>query len=703
MGRSERAAPGASRIVMILVAIYALAWIARFMYVLHLRSSPLAEVPTLDEFYHVEWAQMLAAGDWIGSDVFFRAPLYPYLLGVSFVLSRGSLFASRIFQVTYGALTPVALYFLGRRVFDRRVGLVAAAVAALYPFFIYFDHELLIVSLIVLLDVVLLVALLRADSVPSWGRWTLAGVVLGASAIARPNVLVVVPFVLLWIWWGARSEPAGEASVEQRVSLLFGSTPLRTTLRRFAALALGAALVVAPVTLRNYVLGRDFVPIASQGGVNFFIGNNEEADGIAAVLPALGESWRYEDAVRIAELDTGRRLKPSEASGYWYAKGREFIVRNPGASARLFMKKLVLFWNSFELANNKDVYHFGNMSWVFRGLSWLHFGVIAPFAILGMWVFTRRNRAAALVTLFVLSYMGGVLLFFINARYRLPVVPFLILFGTAAAFWLVERLRKRDVRTFAIGAAAVAVLALLVNLDYYGTHVGERAQTHYTIGLARASQGDHEAAVESYLRAIELSPGYARAYNNMGIALEKLARDEEALEAYHTAGRLDRTLASAPNNIGIYYWQREEHEEAARWFAEALERDPYLEQAHYNLATMLVFLGDPAAAEEHFKSAIVARRDYKEAWNALGRVVEEAGRPSEAIRAYSNAVAIDPGFGDARNNLAIVLAQTGQYEEALRELGIALRCTPGDPKIKSNIEAVRTLMRKHRSGSPVSP
>ena len=101
--------------------IFAGALLLRVLYVLHLRGSPLADFPIVDELYHVEWARALAAGNWVGSEVFFRAPLYPYTLGALFSLFGENLFAARMVQALYGALVPVVVYFLGRRAFDERV------------------------------------------------------------------------------------------------------------------------------------------------------------------------------------------------------------------------------------------------------------------------------------------------------------------------------------------------------------------------------------------------------------------------------------------------------------------------------------------------------------------------------------------------------------------------------------------------------
>lgn len=675
--------------------IFAVAWTLRFIYVLQLRGSPLADFPILDELYHVEWARALAAGDWLGSAVFFRAPLYPYLLGVVFSVLGESLQAARLVQVTCTALTPVAVYFLGRRLFGEKEALLGSAVAALYPLFLYFSNELLIVSLVVLLDVLLVSALLRADESPGHGRWFAAGAVMGMSAIARPSVLAFLPALFCWMWWRARST-SGETGASAR--LLAPSAAFRVGAARFAVVVLGVAAVVLPVTLRNYAVERDFVPIASQGGINFFIGNNATSDGASAVLPVLGESWENEDAVRIAESRLGRDLKPSEVSGFWYGKGREFLLENPGAAVRLYARKFVLFWDSYELANNKDIYFFGGMSPVFRWLGWLSFGIMAPLAVLGMFFTARRNKAAMLVVLFVLSYMAGVLLFFVNARFRLPVVPFLILFASAAVLRLCGLAARGKVKELLVALLALAGIGLFVNHDFYDTHAGDRAQTHMTLGRASAAKGMHENAVREYRRAIEISPGYAKAYNSMGLALEELGRSDEALSAYLSSAERDSSLASVRNNIGSFLLGRGEAAEAKAWFEEAIALDQYMEQAHMNLSLVLAHEGDLEQAEYHLKCAVTADPRFKEAWDALGRVFEETGRLPEAAGAYARAVEIDSTYAQARHDLGVVLAMTGRYEEALRELEEARRLSPNDPGIAANLARLRELMTARRGG-----
>ncbi len=688
------------RITAVLLFVGAL--VLRLVYVRHLQMSPLAQTPMLDELYHVEWARELASGDWLGSRVFFRAPLYPYLLGVLLSVFHGSLTAARVIQACYGALVPVVTLFIARRVCGRRCGLVAGVLAAVYPFFIYFDNELLITSLIVLLDALLLLMVLRADEHPSWMRWLGAGVVMGLSAIARPNVLAFAPLIFLWVWLSARAGAgvatiAGGCARPGSFTLLNRSTPLLTAAHRFAVLIVGVVLVVVPVTLRNAALEKGFVLIASQGGINYFIGNNAQSDGVSAVVPGLGEAWEYDDCERIAERQEGRRLKASEVSAFWYARGREFLRTRPGDAVRLHVRKLVLFWDRYELANNKDIYYFGRMSGVFRGVSWLHFGVIVPLAAVGLLALVRRKRRAALLLFFVAAYSATVIAFFVNARFRMPVLPALIVFASAGLIWLWDEMRKRNWVRLAAGLVCVAVIAAFVNHDFYSTHLGDRPQTHNTIGLAHASAGRYAEAVASYDRAVELAPAYAKAWNNRGLALEGSGDRDAALASYVTASELDPLLATAPNNIGALLWRDGDLESAAVWFERAVAADAWLPEAQYNLASVLARLGRAEEAEIAYESAVRARPTFAEAWHDYGRLLEDLGRMSEAIGAYQRAVIIDPRSAEARNSLGIALARSGQYREAIMELEAALQLAPGDPNLTANLRTVRTLMQ---NGAP---
>ena len=93
-----------------IIVIFAAAFSLRLLYLIQIQSIPL--------FYHLagdgrtydEWAQRIAAGDWLGSGVFYQAPLYPYFLGALQITFGHNLWAIRIVQVLLGSLSCVLIY-----------------------------------------------------------------------------------------------------------------------------------------------------------------------------------------------------------------------------------------------------------------------------------------------------------------------------------------------------------------------------------------------------------------------------------------------------------------------------------------------------------------------------------------------------------------------------------------------------------------
>ena len=105
------------------------------------------------------------------------------------------------------------------------------------------------------------------------------------------------------------------------------------------------------------------------------------------------------------------------------------------------------------------------------------------------------------------------------------------------------------------------------------------AGLHNNLGFSLLSQGRHEAAVDSFLRAVELDPNLELARANLRLALAALGRYTEAL-----AGVDQRDLPEALNNIGYIALLRGDPERAEADFLRALEVSPsFFEPAWRNL------------------------------------------------------------------------------------------------------------------------
>src|SRR5213593_202954 len=136
------------------LAIFATALAVRLVHVWQIRASPFFSVLMGDSHGYDDWAQRIAGGDWIGREVFYQAPLYPYLLGVIYAIGGRSLLLVRVIQAVIGSASCALLGLAASRLFSRcailrqaqngpepgrRAGVVAGLMLALYAPAIFFD------------------------------------------------------------------------------------------------------------------------------------------------------------------------------------------------------------------------------------------------------------------------------------------------------------------------------------------------------------------------------------------------------------------------------------------------------------------------------------------------------------------------------------------------------------------------------------
>jgi len=614
-----------------LLVITVIALALRVGYVMEIRHQPQFSAPETDPAFYDQQARTFADGR-LGEVPFFRVPLYPLLLGACYRIFGGGYLLPRLFQALCSALTILLLAELTRRLAGRGAALAAAGLLALHGLSIYFAGELLLTTLFIALGLgFLLVFLVAEEGRPRLHFWS--GLLLGLSVITRPSVLLAVPLGLLWILLRRRPDNWRPALVAAALFLL------------------GTGLPILPVTLTNLLAGGEPVLLATQGGVNFFIGNNPESSGAHAVLPGAGSAWQREDARALAERETGRRLGAGEESSFYYRKGFDFIRGNPGPWLALMAKKAALFWNRAEIGSNRDYGFAARESLVLRATLPLGFALLGPLGLAGLAAALMAGRHTdpplRFLALFTLVYMAGVVIFFVNARFRMPVVPLLILFGVRFVATAVPRLVRRQPPWSA--AAMLAAALVLCWWPIPGT-VGNDAFGHYHTGNALLSQGKTAEARAAFTRALTAQPGYPDGHLNIGFTHYREGNLDGAETAFREELRLHPDNEKAMHNLGVLSRDRGKTEEAIRWVRRALAVKPWLAEAPTTLAALLDRQGSAEA----------------------GR-----GRLPAALALFAEAVELDDGKPAYRYNYALALGQSGQEAEAMSQLREALEIDPG--------------------------
>lgn len=557
------------------VFIFVLAFVVRLIYLLQIESSlPFFYVLRLDELYHDIWAQQIASGDWLETEPFFRAPLYVYLLALTYKIFGHNLILPRLFQILIGSLSCVLTYLIARKLFNRTVGIISGVAACFYAMLILYDAHLLITSLVVFLDLVLIYLLLRSGEQPRPLNWFLCGIVLGISAIARPNILVFVPFILVWMLF------------QFKIKLL-----PKAILIRWIVLCAGALLIISPVTLRNYLAGRDLVLIAWQGGFNFYLGNNPEATGWSTMAPQIHKSLEggIYDARRLAEEEMKTKLKPSQISRFWYRKGVDYMLSQPLSWLELTVRKTLFFWKGYEIPNAQNAYVNKEFSPFLASLLgesviYLPFGLVGPLSILGLLICLRRSREYLLLYLFILSYSASVILFFVCSRFRMPIIPILLMFASFSIWWLYQKIRNKQVLHLLISLAVIFVLLLTLNTRLENLTGDQRGMNHFMLGRAFYQLGKVELAISEWETSLGFKPSLnlcrvtlADAYFNQG-SLDLAMMHYTTAILYDTSGH-DRCYFG----LAMIHHQREDRDLAIEYYLRSIGTNPRFEQAHLML------------------------------------------------------------------------------------------------------------------------
>jgi tetratricopeptide (TPR) repeat protein len=569
--------------------VLAVALVIRGVYMLQLTSSPLYDYPVVDGKTYVLHAESLAQGNWLGhgQGPFWQPPLYPYFLGlVKTVFPQHFFGATRFLQALIGALACAFTGLLGCRLFSPKVGLAAGLAAAFYGTLIFFDGELLPANLAVFLNAAGLLLLHRALQRGSTKTFAASGLVFGLAALAVPTVLVFVPLAAGWIYQKRRSLPA------------------------VAALLLGTAAAVAPVTLRNYTVGGDTVLISFNSGINFFIGNNADYHNTLRTRPG----WEWDD---LAQQPARQGIKrPTEKSAYFWRQSWDYISTNPLGYTGLLARKSLQLLHGDEWGRNQDIYYWRQYSSLLAATLWkwglaFPFGLIGPLALVGLALALRR-RGLDPTLLFVLAYSVGIIAFFPTARYRTAMLPVLLPLASYAFWWLLDTLRSDRLRQALLPLAALVVLGIAANYDVGTMDMEGDAEIHYNLGQAYAHKRQAEAAHRAYAQSVELDTTYWQAWVNLGSIKAIQGQMAPAATIFERVTQAKPERPEAWVNLAHSRMGLRQYTAAARAYEQALTVHPHQPRIYVELMQLHVQRGAIDAARQVLEQALKRYpRDHK--------------------------------------------------------------------------------------------
>ena len=328
-----------------------------------------------------------------------RPPLTPLALAAVYLVFGPHLLAGQLLLACVGALSVVALYLLGARIFSEQVGIVAAVLAALYPFFVFLSAVPLTENLAILLYTILALCLTKSDRAHTPKHAAVTGCVLGLAALNRPQILGFVPLLAV-------------------LALVETAQPWAQRLRWLGVTLACTAAVAAPWVIRNHSALGGWFPISLQGGSVLYQGNNPYTQTALSRLEAGARGW-YNDPRYGSEL---AGLTPMEGERKQLRLGMGFITEHPGEALRYSAQKVKIFFSAYADP-------VARASWY------------PVFAVSLLGFFWTAKRWCQLMPIHLLMFQTVLTaaIFTSMPRFRAPVEPFFLLMAAFALHQLWER------------------------------------------------------------------------------------------------------------------------------------------------------------------------------------------------------------------------------------------------------------------------
>lgn len=396
-------------------------------------STPLGMQPVLDGKENLLMAEALANREFDG-EPFFRAPLYPALLSLALTAGLPEAWLPHLARIINGILhfvSTLLIYKVGLRISGR--SWAAAAAAALYglnPVALHFAGDPLDATLSVTLLLAGLLCLLPTQHTPDGqargghvvtAYAGLAGLLLGLAVVARPNLLsaaLLLPcFPLLQGFWVT--------------GFAYSARVVRMQLPRTVAAGAGLLVPLLSVGLINHTISGHFVVLPTQGAYNLWSANKSGAHGKYHVQvldiqvgPEGHRNPARVESERLYEIDVGEPPEDVfQLQAYWRQRALNEIAADPFAWLGRISRKAYYLTNHYEQYNNKTyAWHKERSPWLrYNPIGW---ALLFAAGLLGL-ALSWRQPASRIILLAGLTYAAGLLLFYVSARFRLPLAALL--------------------------------------------------------------------------------------------------------------------------------------------------------------------------------------------------------------------------------------------------------------------------------------
>jgi 4-amino-4-deoxy-L-arabinose transferase-like glycosyltransferase len=415
--------------------------------------------PATDMCTYRALAGEIAHGTYKG--VFYYQPFYyAVFLPVLRIAFGESVWAVIIAQCFLGALTVYLTGLCGALIWNRKAGIIAAALTVFSGVLILYTPFHLIATLQAFWIVLLLYLSLRALKSGNLFYWGLCGLVAGCGILTRGNIWFMVPGIAVAAFLSVSRHAKPETKNSKNILLSFAAVAVFVILLLLPQIPFAwhntriQGKLTGPSTAAGAVLGLGNTPEAPPGG------RNPGLPPGPMEYPPTHQSW----------MKSADEISVPMQIWKWFN-------HEPAAFMELTMRKMLLFWDFREIPNNISMAYQGEMSSVvkyagFVGTGYLIAGALAAIFVL-LWRSLRKRDLKILLLIYcVAAYWLATSAFYILSRFRAPVIPLLAILASIFIVRTLECRKKAPVKTYlASGAALLAGFFICFTAyDYYRTN-----------------------------------------------------------------------------------------------------------------------------------------------------------------------------------------------------------------------------------------
>ncbi len=217
--------------------------------------------------------------------------------------------------------------------------------------------------------------------------------------------------------------------------------------------------------------------------------------------------------------------------------------------------------------------------------------------------------------------------------------------------------------------------------------VPREAVVIYNQALELSNQGDHDAALGEYRRAIEAYPAFVAAYNNIGEIHAQRGESDRAISSYLEALKIEphhRVLL----NLGVEHYNREHFDQALKYFKESVAREPRFVEGNYYAGLVCYNKTDYKKAEKFLGEVIKCDERHLKANYLLAHIYYELKQYKKTIECLDRIrdMAEDRSF--INRFYGFCCFYLGRYDDAVSYLTEALECRPEYARFRKYLEKI---------------